>query len=126
VQAALLGGLSGTLNQIASGGEYAGLNLNTSRALRIIDEAIGDVTRIEGAVDGYANATIASSAGLMEAFQTDYEDAIDSIDKVDDNEEILLLDKNEILASNAVAGLAILAQQRMSIVELIRHSAGLS
>jgi flagellin-like hook-associated protein FlgL len=126
VQASRLGGLSGTLDQIASGGAYAGLDTNTSQALRIVDEAIGDVTRIQGAVDGFANATIASSAGLMEAFQTNLENSIDSINKVDDNEVNLLLAKNEILASNAVAGLAILAQQRMSIVDLIKHSAGLS
>jgi len=126
VQAARLGGPSGMLSQLASGGTYAGLNGNASRAIRIVDEAIGDMTRIQGAVDGFANATIASSAGLMQAIQEDYEDSIDAIDKVDDNEELLLLAKNEILASNAVAGLAILAQQRLSIIDLIRHSAGLS
>jgi flagellin-like hook-associated protein FlgL len=121
-----LGGLSGMLSQLASGGAYSGLNGNASRAIRIVDEAIGDMTRIQGAVDGFSNATIASSAGLMQAIQKNYEDSIDAIDKVDDNEEQLLLAKNEILASNAVAGLAILAQQRLSIIDLIRHSAGLS
>ena len=126
VQAARLGGISGTLDQIASGGAYAGLDTNTSRALRIIDEALGDVTRIEGAVNGFSDATISSSAALMQSFQTNFQDSIDAIDKVDDNEEELLRTKNEILAANAVAGLAILAQQRMSIVDLIKQIAGLN
>jgi hypothetical protein len=51
--------------------------------------------------------------------------AINSINEVNEDAEETLLAKNQALASNAVAGLAILNQQRQSIVSLLQHIAGL-
>jgi hypothetical protein len=45
---------------------------------------------------------------------------------VDEAREELLLVKNQALADNALSALAILSQQRASIVALIRQLAGLS
>jgi len=126
LQAARLGGLSGTLDRLATGGSASGLNTNAPLAIRIVDEALGDLDRIEGLVDGFANATIASSSGLLSAFQSDLEDAIDDINQADVTAESLLLDKNTALANNALAGLSILNQQRNSIVSLIQQIAGLT
>ncbi|MDZ4781628.1 MAG: flagellin hook IN motif-containing protein [Planctomycetia bacterium] len=125
VHAARLGGLSGSLADLATGQTFGGLDANASRAIRIADEALGDLDRIEGLVDGFANATISSSAALMSAFSDQLDENIDSINKVDETEESLLMSKNEELINNAVASLAILSQQRSSILDLIQQAAGL-
>lgn len=126
LQAARLGGISGTLDEIASGGPYAGLGDNASRAIRIVDEAIARLDLIEGAVDGFYDAAVTSSSTLLGEIQTELGDAIAQTDGYNEDEETLLLAKYEDLASNARAGLAVLAQQRSGIVALIQKLAGLS
>jgi len=123
--AARLGGQSGTLDRIASGGTVSGLDANTSQAIRIVDEALADLTRVEGSVDGFYNAAVTTSSNLLADLQEDLEDAIAQTDGYDENEETLLLAKNQQLASNALAGLSIVNQQRADIVLLIQQIAGL-
>ena len=125
LQAALLGGPSGSLDEIASGGTVSGLDGNTAQAIRIVDEALADLTRVEGSVDGFYNAAITTSSDLLADIQDDLEDAITQTDGYDENEEILLLAKNQQLAANAAAGLSIINQQRAGIVLLIQRLAGL-
>jgi len=125
VQAYQLGGLSGSLDQLATGGSIAGLNTNTSQAIRVVDEALADLTRVEGRIDGFANAAIASSSALLTGLQDSIQNTIDGLDKVDDQEEILLRDKNQALATNAIAALSVLDTQRQSILALIKQIAGL-
>ncbi|MHB1036453.1 MAG: flagellin [Pirellulales bacterium] len=125
VQAVRLGGLSGTLDQLLTGGAHAGLGTNAPTAVRIVDEALGKMDLIEGQVDGFANAAIDSSSNLLTSFTTNLGDAIDSIDKVNTTEESALSLKYQALAANAMVGLSVLDQQRASIVNLLQHIAGL-
>ena len=125
IYAAELGGLSGTLDQLAAGGPLSGLGDNTAQALRVVDEASGAVTQVTANVSGFYNAAVISASGLMSALQTDLQKSIDQIDKTDDAAENTNIAYNQALAANAVAGLAILDQQRQSIVDLIRSVAGL-
>ena len=128
-----LGGLSGKLDQLLTGGTVAGLNDNTSAAIRIVDEALADLTRIEGSVDGFFNAAITSSSNLLDAMQKHLagnvaagtDGIIVETDGYDEDLETLLLAKNLQLAANAVAGLSILDTQRQSIVNMIKQIAGL-
>ena len=125
VQAHRLGGLSGTLDQLATGGAFAGLDTNTSVAIRIVDEALADIARVEGRVDGFANATIASSSSLLTDLEDSIQDTIDGLDQVNEEEELLLLEKNQALYTNASTGLVVLHEQRQLIVDLVRQIAGL-
>jgi len=125
VFAANLSGPSGRLNQLYTGGSLAGLDNNTSQAIRVVDEALGKLTRIQGDVDGFYNAAISSSSELLSDMQTNLEDSIDSIDEVDDDAETERINYYEALASNAVSGLAIVNQQRMYIVRMLQDIAGL-
>jgi len=125
VQAERLGGVSGQLSELASGAGLDGLDTNTSQAIRVVDEALADLTLIEGAVDGFYNASITSASGLLSDLEGDLEDAIDSINLVDDTEETQRLAYFQDLASNSAAGLAIIRQQRSNIVSLIMQAAGL-
>ncbi|MCX7426902.1 MAG: hypothetical protein NTW96_14905 [Planctomycetia bacterium] len=125
LQPALVGGLSGNLAEIGSGGDYSGLDGNTSRALRIVDEAVARLTVVEGSVDGFHNAQISSASSVLAALEEDLEETILQTDGYDEEEEMVLLAKNQDLMANAISGLAILDQQRLSIVNLIKHIAGL-
>lgn len=123
--AARLGGASGSLDQLAEGGSLAGLDANTSQAIRVVDEALADLTRVEGAVDGLYNASISSASNLLADLQQDLADAIDQVNLVDDQEETARVAYYQDLAANSAAGLAILRQQRTSIVNVIQKIAGL-
>jgi len=125
LQAIRLGGISGRLDQIGSGGSYAGLGDNTSRALRIVDEAIGQVQRIQGAIDGFAGAAVDASSSVLTQWQNTLSTAVEETDGYDEDSQSALLAKYEDLAANARAGLAIVAQQRAGIVALIQKLAGL-
>lgn len=122
---AWLGGPSGALSDLAEGGSLSGLSEKTSQAIRVVDEALGDLSRIEGAVDGFYNASISSASELLSDLQDDLADAIDQVDLVDDQEETARLAYYQDLAANGVAGLAILRQQRSGIVNMIQQIAGL-
>jgi flagellin len=125
VQPVFLGGLSGTLDQLKTGGTLAGLNTNAPPAIRVVDEALAKLTEIEGLVEGFADAAINSSSALLNALGENLDDAIDDVNLVDEDEEDLLQSKNEGLASNALSGLTVLNQQRTSILSLIQQIAGL-
>ncbi|MEX2140860.1 MAG: flagellin [Pirellulales bacterium] len=125
LQPVLLGGLSGNVDQLKTGGSLAGLNTNAPQAIRVIDEALAKLTEIEGLVDGFADAAISSSSALLDAIGDNLDDAIDDVNLVDDDEEELLQSKNEGLADNALTGLFVLDQQRSSILALIQQIAGL-
>jgi len=125
LHAALLGGPSGSLDEVASGGTVSGLDGNTAQAIRIVDEALADLTGVEGSVDGFYNAAITTSSDLLADIQDDLEEAITQTDGYDENEETVLLAKNQQLAANAAAGLSIISQQRAGIVLLIQKLAGL-
>lgn len=121
----MLGGLSGNLAEISTGGAYSGLDGNASRAIRIVDEALALLTREQGRVQGFADAAIDSSSALLAGMETNLDDAIASVDGVDDYEESALQSMQQALAQNAVSGLAILTNQRSDIVALVRQLAGL-
>lgn len=125
LQAIRLGGITGRLDQIASGGAYAGLGNNTSRALRIVDEAIGQIDQLRGALHGFAAAAVNASSSLLTQWDTNLANAVDATDGYDEDTESALLARYEDLAANARAGLAIVAQQRAGIVTLIQKLAGL-
>lgn len=121
-----LGELSGTLDQIASGGAYSGLGSNTSRASRIVDEAMAGLDRVEGNVDGFYNATIASASSFLSELETNLTTAIAQTDGYNEAESAALRAHYQQLAENAVAGLSILYQQRARVVLLLQQIAGLT
>ncbi len=125
LHSAQLGGLSGSLSELATGKALAGLDDKTSQAIRVVDEALGDLTLIEGTVDGFYNASITSASGLMSDLEDNLEAAIDDVNLVNDQEETQRLAGYLDLASNSAAGLAVLRQQQFTTVRLIQQIAGL-
>ncbi|MEE8452527.1 MAG: hypothetical protein V3R99_11455 [Thermoguttaceae bacterium] len=126
-----LGGSAGRLSQLVGGGSLSlatlnGVGKNSSDAIRVVDQALADLTRIEGSVDGFYNAAISSASGLLSDLEDDLETSIDAINLVNNTEESVRLAYFQDLAANAVAGLSILSYQRSSIVLLIQKIAGLT
>lgn len=121
----LLGGPSGRLSNLATGEAYGGLGNNSATAVRIVDEALAQVTRAAGRVEGFATSAIESSNELLGALRTELTTAQTEVNGVVDEEEATKVAHYQALADNAVAGLAIFTQQRASIVALIQQIAGL-
>jgi len=117
-------GLSGSLDQLGTGGSLAGLGSNTSQALWVVRESLARLARIEGTVDGFADHAIAASANLLEGMSTSIEDTLTAINGIDEDEEDLLVARYEQLGQNAVSSLAVFNNQRASIVALLQQLAG--
>lgn len=126
LQANRLGGVSGTVDQIASGGRYSGLGSNTSQAIQIVDEAIGQLDTVQGNVSGFQKASIDSSSKLMDQLQVELQDSIVQTDGFDEPQQQSLLVYHQQLAANAAAGLTILYQQRYAAVQMLQQIAGLN
>jgi flagellin len=126
VQTSYLGGDAGRLDQIGSGGAYSGLGDNRSHALTIVNEAISQVTTLQGYIGGFSAASVDSASALLTDLQTNLQESIDAIDLVDAGEETERISFYSALADNAISGLAIVNQQRSTIVDMIKHIAGLA
>jgi flagellin-like hook-associated protein FlgL len=125
IQPELLGGTSGTLTDLVSGGSLSGLGSNTSAALRVVDEALSKLTLLEGRVDAFTDVTVDSASKLIAEFKGEVEDTLQAINGVNEDEESLKLAKNQSLASNALSALAILQQQRFNSLGLLQLLAGI-
>lgn len=125
IQPELLGGASGTLADLGSGGSLSGLGSNTSAALRVVDEALSKLTLLEGQVDAFADVTVESASNLLAAFASEVEETLQVLNGVNEDRENLLLAKNQALASNALSALAIVQQQRLNSLGLLQLLAGI-
>jgi len=125
IQPELLGGVSGELTDLLSGGSLSGLGSNTSAAIRVVDEALSKLTLVEGRVDAFADVTVASSSKLLDDFIGDTKDVIDSLNSVDEDQESLLLAKNQTLAASTISALSIVQQQKFNVLGLVQLIAGI-
>jgi len=124
-QAVRLGGISGTLNQIKSGGGLDGLGSNTSQAIRIVDEALADLNLVEGRADAFGDVAVKRSSEMLKAMKATVEEAIDQVNGINPEEESLLLTKNQALGSNTISALAVAQQQQLATLALVQQAAGL-
>lgn len=122
----VLGGISGKLTDIESGGTLSGLGTNSSAAIRIVDEAIAQLTSAQAQVDAFADISVASASRLLTEFATTLEDSIDTLNTVDEEEESVLQTRYQSLSDNAIAAIAIFQQQQTSMTSLLQALAGLA
>jgi flagellin-like hook-associated protein FlgL len=125
IAATHLGDESGRLYQLASDGSLDATGDDTSQAIRVVDEALTRLSLIEGRVDAFADVTVQSSSDLLDGFATTLENTLQQINGVDEEEESLLLAKNQALSANTLAAISILQQQRDSMVGLLQMISGL-
>ena len=125
LHAARLGGPSGSLDQLASGGPLSVASGNKAQAIRVVDEAAAKVGLAQAKLGGFAQATVNTAINYLNELTTTLSDAVEQIDRVNVAREDALISHYQALASNALAGLTILNQQRTAVVGLIRRIAGL-
>ena len=125
ISAALLGGVSGRVNELASGESLAGLADNTSQAIRVIDEALAALTRREATVDAFADVTVAAASSLLDELGGEVEATLTDIRSVKEEQESLLLTKNQSLGANAISSISILQQQQANVLSLVRAVTGI-
>ncbi len=125
LHAARLGGPSGTLDQLATGGPLSVASGNKAQAIRVVDEASAKLGLAQAKLGGFAQATVNTAVNYLNDLTETLSDAVDQIDQVNVPREDALISHYQALASNALAGLTILNQQRTAVVELIRRIAGL-
>lgn len=124
VHSAFLGDASGRLDELYTGGAYAGLGDNTDDALRIVDEAIAELTITQGQVAAFNGITIESSAAILDDLDVSLAAALEDINGVNQAQETASLARSQLLTSNALAALAILQQQQASSLILLLQIAG--
>jgi flagellin len=120
LQPELLGGVSGTLADLASGGALAGLGTHTSQAIRVVDEALARLAVAEGRVNAFADMAVASAARLTDGLTDELDSALDSINGVDEEAETALLAHQEALAANTISAMAILRDFQARVVNLLQ------
>lgn len=125
IQPELLGGASGTLTDLLSGGALSGLGANTSGAIRVIDEALGKLTLMDGQVDAFADVTVESASKMLDEIEGNLKDTLDALNGVNEDEESLSLARNQTLASSTISALAIVQQQRFNPLGLVQLLAGI-
>jgi flagellin-like hook-associated protein FlgL len=113
------------LDDLLRGGSVSGLGSNTSAALRVVDEALGKLTLLEGRVDAFADVTVESASKLLEGLESDVQETLNSLNRVNEDEESLKLAKSQTLASTTLSALAIMQQQQFSALGLVRLLAGI-
>lgn len=124
VQTAHFHSASGSLDDLATGGSLAGLGSNTSQAIRVVDAALSRLSEIEASVNGFADATIQSSASLLAGYAETVGDTLTALNEADATEESILLSKNQDLAQSAITSLTLLDQQRSTVLALLQQIAG--
>ncbi len=125
IQPELLGGPSGSLMDLVSGGSLDGLGTNASAGLRIVDEALAQLTVLQGQVDAFADITVESSSTLLESLTTETNNVLEDLNAVDEDAESLKLAKSQTLASSTLSSLALVQQQRFSALGLLQLIAGI-
>ena len=120
-----LGGVSGVLSSLESGGSLAGLGTNSAQAIRVVDEALAQLSTIEGRVNAFADISVASADELLTSLEANVEDSLDSLNSVDEDAEELVRSRYMALSDNVVTAIAIMQQQQSSMISLLRQMAGL-
>lgn len=125
VSADSLGGLSGKLSDLSSGGSLSGLGANASQAIRVVDEALAQLTLVDAQAKSFADVTVAATSLLLQGYESNLTDSIESINGINQDEESLLLAKNHALSINTVSAISLLQQQQASVLGLVRLLSGI-
>ena len=91
----------------------------------MVDEALEKLTLLEGKVDAFADVTVASASKLLDGFKNEVQNTLDSLNKVNEDEETLKLAKNQMLAASTLSALAILQGQKFNSLGLVQLLAGI-
>jgi flagellin len=116
---AKLGGASGRLYELASGGTKA-LSTNATEAARVVDEVIGKVTTLRGRLGAFQRTTLESNTVALSDTVSNLYEAESSIRDADFAKESAALTRAQILVQSGTAVLGIANQNPQNVLGLLR------
>lgn len=118
-----LGGTSGRLDSIATGGANSLTSGNTATTLEILDNAIADVTRSQALIGSFQRFALDSSSNVLAGVIEHTSEALSAIVDADVALESALLSNNQLLQQTAYQALSITGLQNQEVLSLLQASA---
>lgn len=119
VSSATLGGVSGTLFELRSGGSKA-LALDSTGAAKVVDEVITKVTSLRGRLGAFQKTTLETNIFTLNDTLENLTDAESSIRDADFAAESARLTRAQILVQSGTSVLAIANQNPQNVLALLR------
>jgi flagellin len=119
VNTAKLGGASGTLFSLGSGGT-ADLSSNTTTAAAIVDEAINQVTSLRGRLGAFQRTSLETNKQALNDTLVNLTDAESSIRDADFAAETAALTRAQILVQSGTTVLQVSNQNPQNVLALLR------
>lgn len=119
VSSATLGGVSGTLFQLRSGGSKS-LATDVKGAAKVVDEVITSVTGLRGRLGAFQKTTLETNINSLNDTLSTLTDAESSIRDADFAAESAKLTRAQILVQSGTSVLAIANQNPQSVLSLLR------
>jgi flagellin-like hook-associated protein FlgL len=116
---ATLGGVSGTLFELRSGGSKA-IALDPTGAARVVDEVITKVTSLRGRLGAFQKTTLQTNIFTLNDTLENLTDAESSIRDADFAAESARLTRAQILVQSGTSVLAIANQNPQNVLALLR------
>ncbi len=118
--ASSLGGVTGRLTDIQSGGDFTVTAGKIAEALQIVDDAIDDVTRGRAVIGSFQKYTLDSSSRVIESSIENMTSALSAIRDTDVATESALLTNNQLLQQTAFQALAISSLRHQDVLSLLK------
>jgi flagellin len=118
-----LGGVSGKLSSLRSGGANTLTGGKTAEALNILDDAIADVTRSQAAIGGFQKFTLDSASRVLGSQIVNLSSALSAVRDTDIALETALLSNNQLLAQSTLLSLSITNFQNQDVLNLLKSAA---
>ena len=119
VNTARLGGASGTLYQLGSGGA-ADLSTNPTAAANIVDEAINQVTSLRGRLGAFQRTSIETNKNALNDTLVNLTEAESKIRDADFASESAALTRAQILVQSGTTVLQVANQNPQNVLSLLR------
>jgi flagellin len=118
-----LGGAAGRLSSLRTGGANSVLSGNAAAAFSIASDSFDQLLTYQARVGSFSRTTLDSAEAVLNTLEVNLNDAIDSVEKVDEARETALLARNQLLADNAIAALAISADLDANLLAFVQRIA---
>lgn len=120
---ASLGGVTGKLHSLISGGDNTLTGGKATEALKILDDAIGDAIRGQAIVGGFKKFTVDTASRVIDSTMVNLSSALSSVRDTDLALESALLSNNQLLQQSATEALSVTNFKNAGILNLLKNAA---
>jgi flagellin len=119
---ASLGGVTGKLHSIVSGGANTLTGGKSAEALKIIDDAISDVTRAQATIGSFKKFTLDTSGRVLSSTIENVSEVLSSVRDTDLAVESALLTNNLLLQASAYQVLSVTNLRNQDVLGLLKSA----